>query len=255
MVLFAPTRAPTRNRLGGGAHASVGPIAIRCLIPPVVVSPHQYHPPSQVLTLAKAIEDAGATIINTGIGWHEARVQTRPQPSYGHTPVHPPPCTPGSHPVRTPVHAPGRIPVRTHVYTHVHTPVRTPVQTSQTRRGCRPSQPPSLAGASHGSPPAVARSARAKHKNKNNKCVLVPFLVTHHCRPRSPTPPPHPHDPTTLSRTLTSGHREAARRRLAAAGGDEPDQHARDCGAHPSERAGGHGMNGGVKGSRAETNL
>jgi len=26
--------------------------------------------------LAKAIEDAGATIINTGIGWHEARIPT-----------------------------------------------------------------------------------------------------------------------------------------------------------------------------------
>ncbi len=31
---------------------------------------------SEVVTLAKAIERAGATIINTGIGWHEARVPT-----------------------------------------------------------------------------------------------------------------------------------------------------------------------------------
>jgi 2,4-dienoyl-CoA reductase (NADPH2) len=30
----------------------------------------------EVVTLAKAIEAAGATIINTGIGWHEARVPT-----------------------------------------------------------------------------------------------------------------------------------------------------------------------------------
>jgi len=30
----------------------------------------------ETVTLAKAIEDAGATIINTGIGWHEARVPT-----------------------------------------------------------------------------------------------------------------------------------------------------------------------------------
>ena len=30
----------------------------------------------EVVTLAKAIERAGATIINTGIGWHEARVPT-----------------------------------------------------------------------------------------------------------------------------------------------------------------------------------
>lgn len=30
----------------------------------------------EVVMLAKAIEQAGATIINTGIGWHEARVQT-----------------------------------------------------------------------------------------------------------------------------------------------------------------------------------
>jgi len=30
----------------------------------------------ETVTLAKAVEDAGATIINTGIGWHEARVPT-----------------------------------------------------------------------------------------------------------------------------------------------------------------------------------
>ncbi|SLN52925.1 2,4-dienoyl-CoA reductase [NADPH] [Roseovarius albus] len=30
----------------------------------------------EVITLAKAIEDAGASIINTGIGWHEARIPT-----------------------------------------------------------------------------------------------------------------------------------------------------------------------------------
>lgn len=30
----------------------------------------------EVVTLAKAIESAGATIINTGIGWHEARIPT-----------------------------------------------------------------------------------------------------------------------------------------------------------------------------------
>ncbi|MGW3496513.1 FAD-dependent oxidoreductase [Streptomyces sp. NPDC001020] len=30
----------------------------------------------EVLTLAKAVEDAGATVINTGIGWHEARIPT-----------------------------------------------------------------------------------------------------------------------------------------------------------------------------------
>ena len=30
----------------------------------------------EVVTLARAIEDAGASIINTGIGWHEARVPT-----------------------------------------------------------------------------------------------------------------------------------------------------------------------------------
>ncbi|MFO7806385.1 MAG: 2,4-dienoyl-CoA reductase FMN-binding domain-containing protein, partial [Paracoccaceae bacterium] len=31
---------------------------------------------AEVLTLAKAIEAAGATILNTGIGWHEARIPT-----------------------------------------------------------------------------------------------------------------------------------------------------------------------------------
>jgi 2,4-dienoyl-CoA reductase (NADPH2) len=30
----------------------------------------------EVVELAKRIEAAGATIINTGIGWHEARVPT-----------------------------------------------------------------------------------------------------------------------------------------------------------------------------------
>ncbi|OIJ98421.1 NADPH-dependent 2,4-dienoyl-CoA reductase [Streptomyces colonosanans] len=30
----------------------------------------------EVLMLAKAVEDAGATLINTGIGWHEARIPT-----------------------------------------------------------------------------------------------------------------------------------------------------------------------------------
>lgn len=30
----------------------------------------------EVIELAKKIEEAGATIINTGIGWHEARVPT-----------------------------------------------------------------------------------------------------------------------------------------------------------------------------------
>jgi 2,4-dienoyl-CoA reductase (NADPH2) len=30
----------------------------------------------EVITLAKAVEEAGATIINTGIGWHEARIPT-----------------------------------------------------------------------------------------------------------------------------------------------------------------------------------
>ena len=29
-----------------------------------------------VVTMAKAVEQAGATLINTGIGWHEARVPT-----------------------------------------------------------------------------------------------------------------------------------------------------------------------------------
>lgn len=31
---------------------------------------------AEVILLAKAVEDAGATIINTGIGWHEARIPT-----------------------------------------------------------------------------------------------------------------------------------------------------------------------------------
>ena len=30
----------------------------------------------EVVQLAKAVEKAGATIINTGIGWHEARIPT-----------------------------------------------------------------------------------------------------------------------------------------------------------------------------------
>ena len=30
----------------------------------------------EVVLLAKEIEKAGATIINTGIGWHEARIPT-----------------------------------------------------------------------------------------------------------------------------------------------------------------------------------
>src|SRR5205814_9241919 len=30
----------------------------------------------EVVTLAQAVEAAGATIINTGIGWHEARIPT-----------------------------------------------------------------------------------------------------------------------------------------------------------------------------------
>ena len=32
---------------------------------------------SVLVQLAQAIEDAGATVINTGIGWHEARIPTR----------------------------------------------------------------------------------------------------------------------------------------------------------------------------------
>ncbi len=32
----------------------------------------------EVVTLAKEIEAAGATIINTGIGWHEARIPPSP---------------------------------------------------------------------------------------------------------------------------------------------------------------------------------
>lgn len=31
---------------------------------------------AEVITIAKALQDAGVTIINTGIGWHEARVPT-----------------------------------------------------------------------------------------------------------------------------------------------------------------------------------
>ena len=30
----------------------------------------------EVVTLAKRLEEAGVTLINTGIGWHEARVPT-----------------------------------------------------------------------------------------------------------------------------------------------------------------------------------
>jgi 2,4-dienoyl-CoA reductase (NADPH2) len=30
----------------------------------------------EVVALAKAVESAGATIVNTGVGWHEARVPT-----------------------------------------------------------------------------------------------------------------------------------------------------------------------------------
>ena len=30
----------------------------------------------EIVLLAKAIEEAGATLINTGIGWHEARIPT-----------------------------------------------------------------------------------------------------------------------------------------------------------------------------------
>jgi 2,4-dienoyl-CoA reductase (NADPH2) len=32
--------------------------------------------PEEVVTLAKAVESAGATLLNTGIGWHEARIPT-----------------------------------------------------------------------------------------------------------------------------------------------------------------------------------
>ena len=32
--------------------------------------------PDEVVALGKAIEAAGATIINSGLGWHEARVPT-----------------------------------------------------------------------------------------------------------------------------------------------------------------------------------
>ena len=30
----------------------------------------------EVVQLAQAVEDAGATIINSGIGWHETRIPT-----------------------------------------------------------------------------------------------------------------------------------------------------------------------------------
>ncbi|MGV8422686.1 NADPH-dependent 2,4-dienoyl-CoA reductase, partial [Pseudomonas aeruginosa] len=30
----------------------------------------------EIVLLAKAVEKAGATLINTGIGWHEARIPT-----------------------------------------------------------------------------------------------------------------------------------------------------------------------------------
>ena len=38
----------------------------------------------EVVQLAKAVERAGATIINTGIGWHEARIPTIATVSYTH---------------------------------------------------------------------------------------------------------------------------------------------------------------------------
>lgn len=36
---------------------------------------------AEMVELAQAIEAAGATIINTGIGWHEARIPTIATPA------------------------------------------------------------------------------------------------------------------------------------------------------------------------------
>ncbi len=54
----------------------------------------------EVVLLAKAVEQAGATLINTGIGWHEARVPTiatigaARAPSPGSRPSCAPSCAP-----------------------------------------------------------------------------------------------------------------------------------------------------------------
>ncbi|MCP1675528.1 2,4-dienoyl-CoA reductase (NADPH2) [Natronocella acetinitrilica] len=59
-----------------GIRESVGPdfiIIYRLSMLDLVEEGHEWE---EVVTLAKAVEQAGATLINTGIGWHEARVPT-----------------------------------------------------------------------------------------------------------------------------------------------------------------------------------
>ncbi|MAG75740.1 MAG: NADPH-dependent 2,4-dienoyl-CoA reductase [Colwelliaceae bacterium] len=69
-----------RMRLGvetvRATREKVGPnfiIIFRLSMLDLVEGGNEWH---EVVTMAKAIEEAGATIINTGIGWHEARVPT-----------------------------------------------------------------------------------------------------------------------------------------------------------------------------------
>ena len=62
-------RAP--HARGGGHATSSSSIACRCS-----TSSKAAAPGTRWCALAKAVEAAGATIINTGIGWHEARIPT-----------------------------------------------------------------------------------------------------------------------------------------------------------------------------------
>ncbi|MFX4646995.1 NADPH-dependent 2,4-dienoyl-CoA reductase, partial [Acinetobacter baumannii] len=56
--------------------AKVGEKFIICFRLSLLDLVHDGNTMQEVVTVAKALEKAGVTLLNTGIGWHEARVPT-----------------------------------------------------------------------------------------------------------------------------------------------------------------------------------
>lgn len=56
--------------------AKVGEKFIICFRLSLLDLVHDGNTMQEVVTVAKALEKAGVTLLNTGIGWHEARVST-----------------------------------------------------------------------------------------------------------------------------------------------------------------------------------
>ena len=59
-----------------GIRAEVGEKFIICFRLSLLDLVHDGNTMAEVITVAKALEQAGATLLNTGIGWHEARIPT-----------------------------------------------------------------------------------------------------------------------------------------------------------------------------------